>query len=82
MDMGGSRKEVLVKREGEGNNMSEPTYQTFSAATAIVKVRITLLRQELRRVEYGGVHSQWQHFSIRRLVGALDTVDAALNRGR
>lgn len=82
MDMGGSRTEVLVKREGEGNNMSEPTYQTSSAATAIVKVRVTLLRQELRRVEYGGAHGQWPHLNIRRLVGALDTVDAALNRGR
>ena len=48
MDMGGSRTEVLVKREGEGNNMSEPTYQTSSAGTAIVKARITLVRQELR----------------------------------
>jgi len=58
MDMGGSRKEVLVKREGEGNNMSEPTYQTSSAATAIVSVRITLLRQERRRVEHVGMNSQ------------------------
>ena len=48
MDMGGWREGVVVKLEGEGNNMSEPTYQTSSAATAIVKVRVTLLRQELR----------------------------------
>ena len=44
MDMGGWREGVVVKLEGEGNNTSEPTYQTSSAATAIVKVRITLLR--------------------------------------
>lgn len=47
-DMEGWREGVVVKLEGEGNNMSEPTYQTSSAATAIVKVRITLLRKELR----------------------------------
>ena len=58
IDMGGSREEVLVKREGEGNNMSEPTYQTFSAATAIVKVRITLLRQKLWEVEHRRRYSQ------------------------
>jgi hypothetical protein len=48
MDMGGWREGVVVKLEGEGNNMSEPTYQSFSAGTAIVKARITLVRQELR----------------------------------
>ena len=46
MDMGGWREGVVVKLEGEGNNTSEPTYQTSSAATAIVKVRITLLRPD------------------------------------
>ena len=48
IDMGGSREEVLVKRVGERNNMSEPSYQTLSAATAIVEVRFTLLRKEVR----------------------------------
>ena len=45
MDMGGWREEVVVKREGERNSMNEPTYQTSSAATAIVAVRNTLLRE-------------------------------------
>ena len=58
IDMGGSREEVLVKREGERDNMSEPTYQTSSAATAIVKVRLNLLRQELWEVEHGRRYSQ------------------------
>lgn len=56
--MGGSREEVLVKREGERDNMSEPTYQTSSAATAIVKVRLNLLRQELWEVEHGRRYGQ------------------------
>lgn len=58
IDMGGSREEVLVKREGERDNMSEPTYQTSSAATAIVKVRLNLLRQEPWEVEYRRRYSQ------------------------
>lgn len=58
IDMGGSREEVLVKREGERDNMSEPTYQTSSAATAIVKVRLNLLRQELWEVEHGRRYGQ------------------------
>lgn len=56
--MGGSREEVLVKREGERDNMSEPTYQTSSAATAIVKARVNLLRQELWEVEYRSRYGQ------------------------
>lgn len=58
IDMGGSREEVLVKREGERDNMSEPTYQTSSAATAIVKARVNLLRQELWEVEYRSRYGQ------------------------
>jgi hypothetical protein len=50
MDMGGWREEVVVKREGERNSMNEPTYQTSSAATAIVAVRYTLLRKERQEV--------------------------------
>jgi hypothetical protein len=50
MDMEGWREEEVVKLEGQSSNMNEPTYQTSSAATAIVQARSTLLRQELRQV--------------------------------
>lgn len=48
----------MVKREGYRNNMNEPTYQTSSAATAIVTVWYTLLRKELRQVGCCGNQSQ------------------------
>jgi hypothetical protein len=71
----------VVKREGERNNIREPTYQTSGAATAIVSVRYTLLRKERQQVGCCREHSQWQQFDIRCLVGALDTGDTAHSRG-